>query len=139
MRAGGFTLIELMIVLSCAAIMVPAVYRLARHAEDQSELGHWQLDVAEGIRTIAEELAADARRGPPIDEGVGFTFGVCDPRYAVHDAVLVRSSGCREDRGLSRFVESIAWTHGGVEVVFARRLRPRRVRRTTVFIPVEGR
>ena len=137
----GFTLIELAVVLSVAAILVPLVWILGTQVVDQVTLGRWQLDAAEGVRTVAEELRVDAREGTPTAEQVGFRVGTCDVRYVVTGAsALVRqaTADCGGSRGLSRRVESIAWSPGGVDITFARTIRPRRVHRTTVFIPVAG-
>lgn len=140
MSQRGFTAVELAIVLSVAAVLVPVVYGFVAHTEDQTQLGHWHLDSAVGLRTAAEELGLDARRGEALDgDEVGFQVGGCAVRYRVNDASsLVRDApeACGGPRGLATSVESVAWGRGGVELVFARTLRPGRVHRTTAFIPV---
>ncbi len=141
---SGFTLIELVIVLTISTIVVPIVFAFGRHLQDQTTLGHWHLETADAIRTVAEELRADARAGEPAPisgDAVAFTDGdgcTATYRVAADDAALIRSSTCEPDRGLSRFVESIAWSAGGVDVVFARAVRPARTHRATIFIPVES-
>lgn len=138
----SFTMLELAIVLAVAAIVVPIIWTLAAHITDQTTLGRWQLEAADGVRTVAEELGLDARAGEPTGNDVGFRVGDCDVRYQVAEgSLLLREAPeeCGGSRGLSRFVESVAWSPGGVDVTFARILRPHRVHRTTVFIPVVGR
>lgn len=135
----GFTLMEMAIVLSVAALTIPVVWNLSAQASDAAALGRWQLEAADGIRTLAEELALDARSGAPTADEVGFTAPDCPVRYRVIEGdLLVREApeSCGGSRGLAAFVESIAWSPGGVDVTFAFRLRPHRVQRTTVFIPV---
>lgn len=136
----GFTAVELAMVLTIATILVPLVYTFGAKLEDQATHAEWQLDVADSARTVAEELALDARLGAPTPE-VGFDRGACQVRYAVAGAALVRqaSADCGGTRGLAATVEAIAWTPGGVDVTFARVLRADRVARTTLFIPVDGR
>ncbi len=137
--ARGFTLFELVIVLTIGALLVPIIWAFGTRVQDETALGRWQLEVANGVRTIAEELGDDARAGEPAGDAVGFLSDGCAVSYRVAEGDLLLREGCGEPRGLSRFVESIAWSEGGVDVTFARVLRPRRVHRTTVFIPVEGR
>ena len=138
----GFTLVELATCLAVASILVPIIWTFSAHVIDQTTLGRWQLEAADGVRTIAEELRLDARAGEAAGDEVGFGAGDCEVRYRVTEgALLVREAParCGGSRGLSRFVESMTWSPGGVDVTFVRTLRPNRVHRTTVFIPVEGR
>lgn len=142
MNAKGFSAIELSVVLSVAAIMIPIVYQFAGHIEDQSRLGHWLVESADGVRAISEELRLDATRGLAAEDSeVAFVVGECHVRYVVNDeAVLVRQAtdACGGARGLATAVEQFSWSPGGVEIVFVRPLRPGRAHRTSVFIPVEG-
>jgi prepilin-type N-terminal cleavage/methylation domain-containing protein len=143
MSRRGFTLVELAIVLAIAALIMPICYALIANVQDQSALAWWQMETADGVRSLAEELRLDARRGVSVDgDEVGFVVDGCDVRYRVTDAAaLVRDAGegCGAPRGLAAYVESIAWSEGGVDVTFARRIRPKRTHRTTIFIPVQGR
>lgn len=136
----GFTAVELALCLTIAAVLVPLVYMFGARLEDNAAVAEWQLDVAESARTVAEELRLDARRGLPTGDTVGFLSGACLVRYEVTDSALVRAAGeaCGGSRGLAGTVESIAWVAGGVEVVFARVLRPDRAVRQAVYFPVEG-
>ncbi|MCP4872969.1 MAG: type II secretion system protein [Proteobacteria bacterium] len=139
----GFTLLELAIVLTIGTILVPLLFSFGLYMQEQRVLAEFELDVADAIPTLAEELRTDARAGTPSTaDGVGFSRPGCEVRYFVtEEAALVREAagGCASSRGLSRRAESIAWTPGGVEVVLARVVRPERVERRTLFIPVEGR
>jgi len=139
----GFTLLELVIVLSLGVILVPIMYSFGSYMDEQRALATFHLDVADGTRTIAEELRADARTSKVMaGEGIGFLRGHCEIRYVVNeDSVLVRraADACGGARGLSHRVESIVGSRGGVDVTFARAMRPDRAVRTTIFIPVEGR
>ncbi len=142
MNERGFTALELSIVLSIGVVLIPIIHSFGLHTEDQWTLGSWYLDAADGVRTVAEELALDAARGVPSTDGVGFQIGECAVRYVVNDeSKLIRqaSEACGGVRGLSAFVESVSWSPGGLDIVFARRLREDRVHRRAVFLPVEGR
>lgn len=138
MRRHGFSMVELATVLSISAVLVPIVYRLALGFEDRHALATWHLETATDVRTIAEELRLDARRGDP-DEGVAWVVEGCVARYRVTDErVLLRETeeACGGTRGLARNVEMVRRVPGGVEVGFVRALRPEQAHRTTVLIPV---
>lgn len=136
----GFTLLELAIVLTIGTILIPLLWQFGAYMQAQQELATFELDVAEAIPTLAEELRADGRSLSAGDGGgVAFARDGCTVAYEVNaEAVLVRRGAgtCPSERGLSRRVESIAWTEGGVDVVFARALRPHRVQRIPIFLPV---
>jgi len=138
-RARGFTLAEMAIVLSCAAILLPIVYGLGRHLEDQSELARWELGAARAARTVSEELRRDAALGVPVaGEPGAWAMGPCKVRYRVDaESVLIREGGpgCGADRGLARDVEALRPVPGGWELLFVRRLRPSQARRLVVFLP----
>ncbi len=127
MRSRGFTAVELLIVISIAAILLPIVYSIAARYEDEVAVARFQLDVADAVRTVSEELRTDARGD-----------GACDPKYVVRGRALVRTSTCGPDRALARWVHALEPTPGGVNLVFARPLRPHHERRVSVFIPVEA-
>jgi len=135
----GFTAVELAICLTIATVLVPLIYVFAANLEDQAAVAEWQLDVAASARTVAEELRLDARSGVPTGDTVGFLSSACLVRYEVEGGALVRDATCGGRRGLASTVESIAWTSGGVQIGFARVLRPGRVVRQAIFFPVEGR
>ena len=132
----GFTAMELAIVVTISAVLVPLVWSFSAGLEDQAALAQWRIDVADSVRTVTEELRLDARLGPPT-AAVGFASPGCTATYAVTEAGLIRR-GCGPDRGLAPWVASIEWAPGGVALRFERRLRPQRVRAVTVFVPVEA-
>jgi len=137
----GFTLFELSICLSVLALLSPVVYALLRGHEDRAAIARWRLECADGARAAAEELRLDARRGRALREGdaVGFAWAGCEVSYAVNaEGALLReaSPACGGARALARRVESIAWAPGGVELTFARALRPAITHRDVVFLPV---
>ncbi len=140
MNQRGFTMIELAIVITIAAIMLPLLYGFAWHVERQLALAQWTLEAADGVRTLSEELRLDARAGK-LAQGPDLSFERegCSVRYTVDEArVLVRTApdACGGTRGLVRDVGSLVVEPGGVEVTFERALRPDQVHRTSVFIPV---
>ena len=143
MSRRGFTLIELMIVLACAAVIAPLVYSFSASVLDQFTLARWHMQATMGVRAVSEDLQLDARLGQAAaGDAVAFASKGCDVRYVVtDDATLVRAAAesCGGTRGLARHVESFLWVDGGIELRFARTLRPDRTRRTTVFLPVRAR
>jgi len=143
MSRRAFTLAELAICLSVAALITPIVFHFGSALQDQHAIGLWHLQSADGVRTFAEELRLDAHRpGRLADDGVGWTDGSCEIRYRVTDArVLVRDApaDCGGSRAIATDVQTVSHVPGGVEVTFLKRLRPDRETRATVFLPVEGR
>ena len=141
MRQRGFTLIELVIIVTIAAVLVPIIYSFAWHAERQVILSQWNLEVADAVRSVAEELRLDARAGRLLDgEELRFERDDCTVAYAIREHSLIRQGGprCGGDRGLARSASSLLRVPGGVDLTFERALRPDQVHRTTVFIPVGG-
>jgi type II secretory pathway pseudopilin PulG len=66
---GGFTLVELVIVIGMVGLFLPAMFTTMQTAlsdADQVQAGHQQLTLAEGTM---EEIMADCRA-----KGLGFTF-----------------------------------------------------------------
>lgn len=140
---GGFTLAEMTIVLAVTSVLVPTVHAFSLQVGDAAAVSRWHLEAARGLRDLAEDLRLDARAGEPVaGPEVGFRLPGCDVRYRVTaEATLVREAGraCGGSRGVARSIERVRGVEGGVEVVFARPLRPGRVERATAFVPVEGR
>lgn len=142
MTRRGFTLVELAFCLTVAAILVPLLYALARGMEDRASIGLWHLETADGVRSFADALRDDAQGGV-IADGAGFEFlkGECTFRYRVDGrSVLVRETdaGCGGSQAIARSVDSVNRVPGGVEVVFARALRPGRAERSVIFLPLEA-
>ena len=138
----AFTLIEMAICLTILSILVPIVYAALRGHMDHAAIAQWRLECADAARAVAEELRLDARQGAPRRGAEVVAFGGdCGGTYTVNaDGALVREApaGCGPPRALARRVTSIAWAPGGVEVAFARTLRPSVTHRDAVFIPVLG-
>jgi prepilin-type N-terminal cleavage/methylation domain-containing protein len=134
----GFTAMELAIVLSILGILAPITWSFVQRLEDQSDLARWTLQTADGVRSIGEELRADRRRGEPLEGAVvGFEIDSCAVSYAVSEGHTLVRDACGTRRGLAGGVESVAWSPGGVDVVFVRRMRADRFHRSLVFFPVE--
>lgn len=141
MSRRAFTLVELVVVISMALLVVPVVWGMHASWDRQVALGHWQLAVADGLATAAEEVALDARRGPRIPgEVLAFQHGPCTIRYTVEEGVLRRepSPGCGPATGLATGLQDLRAVEGGVELDFVRVLDAGRQRRIAAFLPVEG-
>lgn len=132
MTRRGFSLVEMVLVLSVLLVVVPLVYRRIAQHSDEAAHQRWQFEVAESTRTIAEWLAAD--RAAQAHGGLG----ACSPRYVVGGAqVLTRdvSDACGGALALARQVESFEPVAGGVVVTFVRPVRPDEAARVEVFVP----
>jgi len=136
----GFTLVELSVNLTVAAVILPLIYALARGVEDRVTIGLWHLETADGVQTVAESLRADARTGrlAPGEEPRFLRDG-CAVVYRVDEEQVLLREGCGTTEGMARFVASVARVEGGVELHFARPLRPGHIERSVVFVPVEER
>src|SRR2546428_12807577 len=89
MTRRAFTLVELAIVLSCLAVMVPAVWLLDRGIESDLARAAARLDAAASMRALSEELRDDlgtmkledgGAGAFPGDEGPGGAGGGCAGR-----------------------------------------------------------
>ncbi len=141
MNQRGFTMVELAIVVSIAAILLPLVYSFAWHLESQRALVQWNLEVADATRSLNEELRLDRRAGGLVaGPALRFDRPTCPAEYLLVDQTLVRraDAACAGDRGLARNVGSFERVDGGVELIFVRALRPEQVHRTTIFLPLEA-
>lgn len=144
MSRRAFTVAELAISISILAIVVPLVFHTATGWEENHALALWHVQTADSLRTVTEELRLDAWGGEVLESGEGelrFERGDCIVRYAVDPAgTLVRRAvaPCDGTRALARGVSSLERVPGGVEIVFSRVLRPSRVHRSRVFVPLEG-
>ena len=138
MSRRAFSLVELVIVLSVLAVVVPLVWRRMSEGEDQRALAFDHLETADEVRTVAEQVGLDGRAGERlVSSPLAFRIEGCEVSYLVEDSVLRRDGpACGGSRALARGVESLTRVPGGVDVVFALALRPDRVDLQTVFIPV---
>ncbi len=138
MRRRGFTLIELAIVLVIGTLLVPIAWTWFTRQEDQARLTRWELEIAQALPTLSEELREDAWRGVAVGgEEITFRRADCTVQYRVEARALVRvaEASCGGTRALATHVESLRPIAGGVEVVFSRTLRPERAGRRTGFLP----
>lgn len=138
----GFTLLELAIVLTVTALVLPGLYLHWRSLEGQLALAHWDVSTAEQVRTVYEELARDARLGQLAPQALEFRLrGSCaSATWEVSGARrLTRAApaDCGGVRTLATGVEALRRVRGGVELDFAFEVRPDLVERRTVFLPVE--
>ena len=139
----GFTAIELAIVISISALVVPAIYLFDRSLEEQRAIGLWHLEVADQSRTAAEALHAD-RRALNLPSRTGLRFegpGTCAPvEYAVTPGrTLVRRApaSCGGGTTLATHVTSFNRAPGGVTLKFAFELKPEQAVNTDFFIAVD--
>lgn len=104
-RRRGFTLIELAIVLSISAVMVPLVFVFHRQLESAQLRAQGRLEAAAGAAAIAEELRRDtfpgSRSGPH-----SFVRAGCEVRYRLENRVLFRRAdeACGGSRPVARKV-----------------------------------
>ncbi len=142
MRRRGFTAMELAICLTILIILVPLVYQLATIVEENHAIGLWQLQTAEELRTVAEELRLDQRQGTPEPgEAVAWARQGCTVHYRVDpQRVLLREApeACGGSRALATHVAGFRRLDEGVEIEFVNRLRPTIEQRERVFIPLEA-
>lgn len=142
MNRRAFTLVELVLVLSVLSLVIPMIYAMSRSLEDRAAQGLHLLEAADAVGTTRAALRLDASRGALTTSGpVGFELPGCTVLYTVDDAgVLVREGarGCAPPQGLARGVLAFERIEGGAELVLLQRLRPGRVLKDRVFLPVEA-
>jgi prepilin-type N-terminal cleavage/methylation domain-containing protein len=138
----GFTAIELAIVISISAILVPLVYLFVRSVDEDRAVALWKLASADTVRTVSEQLRDDARDA---SLAADFTFtgeASCLPvRYVVtaaHTLERVAPAGCEGPRALAAGVSRLSRVEGGVELELELVLRPDHVRHERVFLALGG-
>lgn len=108
MKRRGFTMVELAIVVTLMAILVPLVFMLFNRGAADFQKANATLEAAEQLRDLSEELRLDARNGALAPTGVAFeSAGACSPvTYRLVDASVVREApaGCNGTRALVRHV-----------------------------------
>ena len=125
-RRRGFTLIELVTVLTLSSIVVPGIYLFWRSAEKGLQEAVAQVETADAARTISEELRRDLLTLSWKDGDALVLAGKApctEVRYEVAESVLHRraEAACGGgDRAIARHVESLRRTPWGVEMTFAR-------------------
>lgn len=103
----GFTMVELAIVLTLMAILVPLIFMLFNRGAADFQKANATLEAAEQLRDLSEELRLDARNGTLTATDVVFEGGACSPvTYRLVDSSVVReaSASCGGTRALVRHV-----------------------------------
>lgn len=141
MRRAGFSAVELAVVLSISAILVPSAFVFARSVESTQRLASWHLETAEAVQRIDEALQRDAARGG-LDPSELSWGGACRVNYAVTSAFAFErraAEACGGTQVLANGVRQAKRVPGGVELSFVLALREDHLRQTAVFIPLEAR
>jgi len=123
----GFTLMELAICLSIAALLLPLLFLHGRNISESHERALFQSEATAALRTVSEELRRDAHghrlaaQGPVRFEGHGCTID-----YVVRDRVLSREAtdACGGRRALAREVVELERAPHGLVLRLSRPLRP---------------
>lgn len=107
----GFTMVELAIVLTLLAILVPLIFMLFNRGAADFQKANATLEAAEQLRDLSEELRLDARNGTLAPTGVAFE-GTCSVTYRLIDSSVVReaSASCGGTRALVRHVREFVRT-----------------------------
>lgn len=106
--ASGFTLIELAMVLSITALLVPLIFAFHRQLETAQLRAQGRLDSAASIRSVVEELRRDGLSGWRSGER-SFRAGACEITYVVEEGVLFRrtTEPCGGSRAIARRVAAL--------------------------------
>lgn len=144
MKGRGFTVVELSICCTIAAVLIPLLWGFFTALDHEHELALWHLECADTIQTLNEELRLDRVHGEPepgpelfwkSEECAG------EIRYSLTESgtLLRQSSGvCGGDRVLATRVHSFKRVQGGVEITLQRSLQPEKVHENLFFIPLES-
>lgn len=110
----GFTMVELVIVITLLGILVPLVFMLFHVGAADFQKAGATLDAADQIRDLSEELRLDGRNGQLAATGLAFEgSGACLPvTYRLVGSSVVREApaACGGARGLVRNVTSLVRT-----------------------------
>ena len=120
----AFTLIELAIVLTIGALLVPMIYVIQRNLEANEWRALAKLDAAGAARAIGEELRRDTRTHT-FDRGMELSGPCGRIAYVVDgDNVLMRRADvdCGGDRAIANHVGGIHRRGGLVDVTIVHRL-----------------
>ena len=124
MKRRGFTMVELAIVVSILALLVPLIFMVFRIGAADFEKANATLYAANQLRDLSEELRLDERNGTLADSGLTFAgAGACFPvTYRLVGSSVVREApqACGGVRALVRDVTEFTRTNGLLTVQIAR-------------------
>ncbi|MBL8935205.1 MAG: type II secretion system protein [Archangium sp.] len=109
----GFTMVELAIVLTLLAILVPLIFLFFNRGAADFQKANATLEAAEQLRDLSEELRLDARQGALSAAGLTFEGAACGPvSYRLLDTSVVREApaSCGGTRALVRHVREFVRT-----------------------------
>ncbi|MEW5848175.1 MAG: type II secretion system protein [Myxococcota bacterium] len=143
LRARGFTLMELMITISVASIIVPALFILLRGLEGQHRQALFALNGAEAAQVVFAQLRSDLRTrrltdGPRVE----LRGGTCNVQYVVVEGTLVRreaGNGCGSDAPVARGIEAFVNVGGGLVELTTQPEPSNKPRIFKAAFPAEGR
>ena len=122
----GFTLIEMAVVLTVSALVVPLVFALAHTFEVDHLRAADSAQAAQSMRAVSEELRRDLSTMRVSDEP-GLVLlsarGCARVEYAIADEVLLRRA-CDDVRPVARHVLALRRDGRSLTVEFGRPLRP---------------
>ncbi|MBL8909664.1 MAG: prepilin-type N-terminal cleavage/methylation domain-containing protein [Archangium sp.] len=123
-RSRGFTIIELAIVLSISAVLVPLCFMFVRALTTRSDLATFDLEVASTLRSVHEQLELDRTRP------------ACAVKWTLEAGALTRtaSAECGGTLVLARDVKSLERIAGGASVVLVKRLAPEHEVTREIFV-----
>jgi prepilin-type N-terminal cleavage/methylation domain-containing protein len=122
----GFTLIEMAVVITISALVIPLVFAFAHTYEVDHLRAADSAQAASSMRAVSEELRRDLQTMRVAEEpglvlvGAGKCARV---EYAVADEVLLRRA-CDEVRAVARHVQALRREGRSLTVEFGRPLRP---------------
>lgn len=139
MKARGFTLIEISVVISISALLIPLIFLLGREVTEQYRRTQFELEVARATRTFSEELALDLRTMKRA-EGDGLVLlssGACKQvRWFVSDADALLRAACGETRAVAKSVSGLKPVSDGIWVTFSLPVRAGQTFDVPVFVAV---
>ena len=124
----GFTLIEMSIVVSILAVLVPLIFMFGRSFQDAQFEAAAQVEAAAAMRAVSEELRRDLKTMAWLeDSGLQLAgAGACkDVEYRLteeHRVVRKGGEGCGPERVIAANVRAFQREAGGLRVVFFKRV-----------------
>jgi prepilin-type N-terminal cleavage/methylation domain-containing protein len=106
----GFTLIEMAICIAIGAALAPMIFGLGRSFEKQHVRALAELDSAQAMRTVSEDLRRDLQSMRMVDGPAVALEGACGRvEYAASEGVLTRKAeaACGGTRALARRVRAL--------------------------------